>query len=506
MQQYGKSVFILTSRPKAYTGQHDVVQDPNHRLEFATRLWVKKFNPQQRKAFVEKWYLCQERYANAGRNTPDVDHMAAESAAELLEQIEARDELKALAKNPLLLNMIVTFHRRNPGADLPQRRVELYQEICRLQLKDRPNARKLQTLLTQCEAQTILQQIALGMMEQHEERIERPTLLQRLKEILEQQGESIEATEFLDQIVQISELLVQQENEYEFAHLSFQEYLAAVHIAQTRQESLLYPYFGDDKWKPTILLYAAQITNPTIVIQEAVNRGAINLAYQCFQELPKTKRIAPALEAKLTALKQIVQTSRYHKLVEYLKNGQWKEADEETYRLMITTVNKEEGQTFDNEDLLNFSCEELLAINGLWVNHSNGKFGFSIQKDIYLKCGGITDGQLHEEAFAKFCHVVKWQNESFIGYSITYDSSAPDGHLPSSLFTPQLAYKIRSNKAAIDAEKKMPSKLVRSGGYFPKDAKNFNAISMQNTTLFFQAESPGRLFSSLASRIENCSR
>ena len=261
IQRYSKSVFMLTSRPKAYTGQNDNVQDPDDRIEFTTRLWVKDFSSQQRQDFVQKWYLCQETlHSWRARHAQMCARWRAQSAADLLEQIEARDELKALAKNPLLLNMIVTFHRRSPEADLPQRRVELYKEICQLQLKDRPNARKLQTLLTQCEAQTILQQIALGMMKQRWERIKRQTLLQGLKKILQNQGESIEAREFLEQVAQISELLVQQEDEYEFAHLSFQEYLAAVQIAQTRQESLLYDYFDDDKWKPTILLYAAQTT------------------------------------------------------------------------------------------------------------------------------------------------------------------------------------------------------------------------------------------------------
>jgi hypothetical protein len=302
-----------------------------------------------------------------------------------------------------------------------------------LQLKDRPNARKLDTLLTQCDAQTILQQVALGMMKKRWERIQRNILLKGLANILEQRGESINAAEFLGEVVQISELIVQQEDDYEFAHLSFQEYLAAAHIAQTRQESLLYGYFNDDKWKPTILLYVAQVTNPTTLIQEAVKQGATDLAYQCLQELPRTRRIAPELEAQLTALTQTVQNSRYAQLEDYLKNGQWEEADNETYRLMITTVGKEEGQYFEPEELLNFPCEELLTIDGLWVKYSNGKFGFSVQKDIYLECGGIPDGKYYEEAFEKFSDRVGWtENGNWMTFRIKYDTTSPKGHLPHS--------------------------------------------------------------------------
>jgi GUN4-like/NACHT domain len=422
MRQYGKSVFILTTRPKAYTEQ-----EPTDRLVLNTPLWVQEFNSRQRKNFVERWHLCQERYANGGRDTPDVRQAARQTATELLEQIEARPELKDLAKNPLLLNMIVTFHRRYPGADLPKRRVELYREICLLQLRDRPSARKLETLLTQCEAQIILQMLALEMMQNRLERMERSDLLEWLAAYLIEQDERIEAEEFLSQVVQISELLVEREQgEYEFAHLSFQEYLAAVEIVRLKQESLLYEYFSDDWWKPTILLYAAQI-KPTNLIDKMVKLGATDLAYVCLQET--TKRIDPALESELKTLKQTVQASRYRALEEHLANGRWEEADNETYRLMITAVGREEGQWFEPEELLNFPSEELLTIDRLWVKYSNGKFGFSVQKKIYQDCGGILDGKYNKKAWESFCSDNGWMKD---GKRVKngYDISSPRGHLP----------------------------------------------------------------------------
>ena len=172
MRHYGQSVFILTSRPKAYREQDTVM-----RLQLNTSLWVRDFNKNQRKKFVSQWYECQERYANAGRDTPDVEKAARDSAHNLLQQIESQQALKDLAKNPLLLNMIVTFHRRVPGAELPTRRVELYREICQLQLVDRPRARGVGGVITQCEAQSSLQQIAYVMMHRHLERVGRKTLI-----------------------------------------------------------------------------------------------------------------------------------------------------------------------------------------------------------------------------------------------------------------------------------------------------------------------------------------
>ena len=126
-----------------------------------------------------------------------------------------------------------------------------------------------------------------------------------------------------------------------------------------------------------------------------------------------------------------VLDSKYADLERYLKNGQWKEADKETYRLMITEVGKNEGQWFDQENLLNFPCNPLREIDGLWVKHSGGRFGFSVQKEIYLskECGGIPNGKYRKEAWNKFCHVNGWQEKDQY-VDVVYDISSPRGHLP----------------------------------------------------------------------------
>ena len=73
MRQYPKSLFILTSRPTAYTEDYTA-------KKLTLSFWIQDFNPEQRKQFVEQWYFCQERYARGGRNTPDVEAKAKEKA------------------------------------------------------------------------------------------------------------------------------------------------------------------------------------------------------------------------------------------------------------------------------------------------------------------------------------------------------------------------------------------------------------------------------------------
>ncbi|BAY23166.1 extracellular ligand-binding receptor [Calothrix sp. NIES-2100] len=121
----------------------------------------------------------------------------------------------------------------------------------------------------------------------------------------------------------------------------------------------------------------------------------------------------------------------YSKLRDLLAAGKWKDADNETYRVMIQALGKKEGDYFSSEELLNFPCTDLRTIDRLWVKYSNGRFGFSVQKEIYLSVGGKPDGKYYEEAWEKFSDRVGWRVKSkWISYTNTYDTSAPRGHLP----------------------------------------------------------------------------
>ena len=122
----------------------------------------------------------------------------------------------------------------------------------------------------------------------------------------------------------------------------------------------------------------------------------------------------------------------YTKLRDLLKAGNWKEADYETYLVMIQAVGKKENDYFEPDELLNFPCTDLRTIDRLWVKYSNGRFGFSVQKEIYLSCGGKADGGYYQEAWDKFGDRVGWKVENdWIAYSnVTFSTFAPEGHLP----------------------------------------------------------------------------
>jgi serine/threonine protein kinase len=120
----------------------------------------------------------------------------------------------------------------------------------------------------------------------------------------------------------------------------------------------------------------------------------------------------------------------YRNLEDLLKRQQWKEADEETMKVMLQAANRTKEELLWIEDIDNFPCENLRTIDQLWVYYSNGKFGFSVQAKIYQDLGGTRE--YNERVWDAFGDRVGWRiNNSWIEYKdVIFDFKALQGHLP----------------------------------------------------------------------------
>lgn len=128
----------------------------------------------------------------------------------------------------------------------------------------------------------------------------------------------------------------------------------------------------------------------------------------------------------------------YTRLRDLLKAQDWRAADRETYEVMIRAVGKKSGDWFTRDELMNFPCIDLHTIDGLWMKYSQGRFGFSVQKKIYVECGAKLDGQYpSDKVWHKFCNRVGWRaGVSYLSYKdLKVNSSlSPSGELPSLLW------------------------------------------------------------------------
>lgn len=75
-------------------------------------------------------------------------------------------------------------------------------------------------------------------------------------------------------------------------------------------------------------------------------------------------------------------------------------------------------------DVENFTITDLQTINTLWLVYSEGKFGFSVQREIWLGLG---------KSWEKFWPKIGWKSgNSWTRYpnEFTWNLTAPKGHLP----------------------------------------------------------------------------
>ena len=121
------------------------------------------------------------------------------------------------------------------------------------------------------------------------------------------------------------------------------------------------------------------------------------------QVSPIRQLIQPEIQLKSSA------KIDYKKLYNLLATQKWKEADEETARVMLAITKREKEGYLDTRSINKFPCEDLCTIDNLWVKYSNGQFGFSVQKKIYQSFGGTK--KYNDKIWQSFGDTVGWRRE-----------------------------------------------------------------------------------------------
>ncbi|WP_346290923.1 caspase, EACC1-associated type [Sphaerothrix gracilis] len=183
----------------------------------------------------------------------------------------------------------------------------------------------------------------------------------------------------------------------------------------------------DEDIAPVLKIYQIHLTSDSKK-QEPDVAQALKQAEPAAKQVTETSSQAPE-EISLKSEKDI----DYSKLRDLLKAQDWKAADQEAADQMLKAMGKDGWLDVEKDDLLAFPCQDLKTIDCLWTHYSKGKFGFSVQKKIYVDCGGNLDGEYPDDKIWKeFCDRVGWRmNRLHVSYSnVTFNTSAKEGHLP----------------------------------------------------------------------------
>jgi formylglycine-generating enzyme required for sulfatase activity len=265
--RYGKCRYVVTSREVGYEGAARIG------AEFGLAK-VREFTPQEVRQFVHDWTRVVESTL-AGSDAEEILRMADDQSARLIQAIDGNPRVADLAVNPLLLTVVALVHRYR--AQLPERRSELYEEAVEVLLGHWDAAKGMETelvlpggrLLDGGDRRSLLEPVAFWLHEKRKRELERDDLrkilLPRFVTMMggEKEGAARGLDAFLHLINERSGLLIERGVGVNgFAHLTFQEYLAARVLAE-RNDSLEYSLnvLSDAWWREVILLEAGYLSN-----------------------------------------------------------------------------------------------------------------------------------------------------------------------------------------------------------------------------------------------------
>lgn len=126
---------------------------------------------------------------------------------------------------------------------------------------------------------------------------------------------------------------------------------------------------------------------------------------------------------------------RFGRLQELLAAGNWREADQETIRVILAITGESDLEAITPNEVKQFPCDQLRVIDKLWTTYSNGRFGFSVQAKVYQSVGGSFDTTIAQDnsVIERLGERVgwwvnnRWQKCDELNYSL----NAPEGCHPS---------------------------------------------------------------------------
>ncbi|MEI1372948.1 NACHT domain-containing protein [Nostoc sp. UHCC 0926] len=257
--------YVVTSRPAGLKdGQGEKWQDWETWTEQAEflNLSLQSMSSTDIEQFITQWHEA----LIAACRPEDQEINLQNRATDLKRLLRQRPELRRLATTPLLCAMICALYR-DRGENLPTERIKLYQECIDMLLNSRDRGRKIKLDLDESypgdlsdsQKMALIQSFAYWMMENNYSDVEIDRVdahfTRRLPGMTlpkEVTGKQIRAL-FVERVALLREPAV---GKIDFAHRTFQEFLAAQAALNEDSVNVLLQHAHNDQWREAIIVAA----------------------------------------------------------------------------------------------------------------------------------------------------------------------------------------------------------------------------------------------------------
>ncbi|WP_082830178.1 AAA-like domain-containing protein [Nodularia spumigena] len=132
------------------------------------------------------------------------------------------------------------------------------------------------------------------------------------------------------------------------------------------------------------------------------NADIVALLYRQLEELDKLNTAQYSQSLKEHLLNELDYLMQQHR---------WREADERNWQFILYSAVREKEGFLKLTNVRNFNCGDLKKLDTLWVNNSEGYFGYSVQKEIYNDSGNSLDFDWEKGVF------VNWNSERYLNFT-----------------------------------------------------------------------------------------
>lgn len=242
MEKYPRCKIATTSRIAGYDDE----------LKGFTKFELMQFDDNQIERFIDNWF---------GKQNP-------EKAKSMFEAIRENEQIKAIARNPLMIAIIAIIYEED--RELPQKRVDLYNRCVEVLLSKWDVQKRLKNVYSSDKKEFILKKLAFyGHINNKRILTEDEVIREMLRYFPQIQLEEKDAEPFLGEIWKRSYLLRQiSMNSYDFLHLSFQEYFTAIELREREDGmSFIVDHLLEPWWEEPALLFAGISRDATALIR-----------------------------------------------------------------------------------------------------------------------------------------------------------------------------------------------------------------------------------------------